>query len=130
MQIGYFDEFYEYFLEETDACLRLLNAGYTIHHTDVTVDHYVQPSHNRRDRRHLTCWYALAKNTTYFALKRGCQRCDREGQVIPTGLERADYEQQRTEQEKQHADEANARAQRLAEHLRSLGVEIDSEPSG
>lgn len=75
MQIGYFDEFFEYFLEETDVCLRLLDAGYTIHHTDITVDHYVQPSHNRRDRRHLTCWYALAKNTTYFALKHGCQRC-------------------------------------------------------
>lgn len=75
MQIGYFDEFYEYFLEETDVCLRLLNAGYTIHHADITVDHYVQPSHNRHDRRHLTCWYALAKNTTYFALKHGCQKC-------------------------------------------------------
>lgn len=75
VQIGYLDEFFEYFLEETDACLRLLDAGYTIHHTDITVNHYVQPSHNRRDRRHLTCWYALAKNTTYFALKHGCQRC-------------------------------------------------------
>lgn len=69
LQIGGFDEFFEYFLEETDVCLRLLEAGYAIHHIDCTVDHYVQPSHNRRDRRHLTCWYALAKNTTYFALK-------------------------------------------------------------
>jgi len=73
IDIGCFDEYFEYFLEETDACLRLLNAGYTIHHADITVDHYVQPSHNRRDRRHLTCWYSLAKNTTYFALKHGCQ---------------------------------------------------------
>jgi GT2 family glycosyltransferase len=73
IQIGSFDEFFEYFLEETDVCLRLLNAGYTIYHADITVDHYVQPSHNRHDRRHLTCWYSLAKNTTYFALKHGCQ---------------------------------------------------------
>ncbi|HIK19193.1 MAG TPA: glycosyltransferase family 2 protein [Leptolyngbyaceae cyanobacterium M33_DOE_097] len=71
MKIGCFDEFFEYFLEETDVCLRLSNAGYTIHRIDVTVNHYVQPSHNRRDRRHLTCWYSLAKNTTYFALKHG-----------------------------------------------------------
>jgi len=75
MQIGYFDEFYEYFLEETDVCLRLLNAGYTIHHAAITVDHYVQPSHNRHDRRHLTCWYSIAKNTTYFALKHGSHKC-------------------------------------------------------
>jgi GT2 family glycosyltransferase len=69
LQIGGFDKFFEYFLEETDVCLRLLEAGYTIHHIDCTVDHYVQPSHNRQDRRHLTCWHSLAKNTTYFALK-------------------------------------------------------------
>jgi glycosyltransferase involved in cell wall biosynthesis len=74
VQIGYFDEFFEYFLEETDVCLRLLNAGYRIHPIDTTVDHYVQPSHNRRDRYHLTCWYSLAKNTTYFALKHGSQK--------------------------------------------------------
>ncbi|WOD36903.1 glycosyltransferase family 2 protein [Nodosilinea sp. E11] len=75
LQIGGFDEFFEYFLEETDVCLRLLEAGYTIHHIDCTVDHYVQPSHNRQDGRHLTCWYALAKNTTYFALKHGASHC-------------------------------------------------------
>lgn len=74
VRIGYFDEFFEYFLEETDVCLRLLEAGYTVHHTDAVVEHYVQPSHNRRDRRHLTCWYSLAKNTTYFALKHGYQK--------------------------------------------------------
>jgi GT2 family glycosyltransferase len=69
LMVGGFDEFYEYFLEETDLCLRLLNAGYRIHHCDCVVEHYVQPSHNRRARTHLTCWYSLAKNTTYFALK-------------------------------------------------------------
>ena len=73
LKIGYFDEFFEYFLEETDVCLRLLESGYTVDYIDASVDHYVQPSHNRRDRRHLTCWYSLAKNTTYFALKHGCQ---------------------------------------------------------
>lgn len=74
VKIGGFDEFFEYFLEETDICLRLQLSGYTIHYIDAAVDHYVQPSHNRRDRRHLTCWYSLAKNTTYFALKHGCQK--------------------------------------------------------
>lgn len=71
VRIGGFDEFFEYFLEETDVCLRLQLAGYAVGYIDVSVDHYVQPSHNRRDRRHLTCWYSLAKNTTYFALKHG-----------------------------------------------------------
>jgi GT2 family glycosyltransferase len=68
-QIGGFDEFFEYFLEETDICLRLIQAGYEICQTDIIVDHYPQPSHNRQDQKHLTCWYSLAKNTTYFTLK-------------------------------------------------------------
>lgn len=69
LQIGGFDEFFEYFLEETDVCLRLIKSGYKIYYTDKSVDHYPAKSHNRQDQKHLTCWYSLAKNTTYFALK-------------------------------------------------------------
>jgi hypothetical protein len=71
VKIGGFDNFFEYFLEETDVCVRLVQAGYQIHQTDITVDHYPAKSHNREDQKHLTCWYSLAKNTTYFALKHG-----------------------------------------------------------
>ncbi len=70
-KINGYDEFFDYFLDETDVCLRLIQAGYEIHYSDVVVDHYPQPSHNRKDQKHLTCWYAIAKNTTYFALKHG-----------------------------------------------------------
>ena len=73
-KINGYDEFFEYFLDETDVCLRLIQAGYDIHHADVVVEHYPQPSHNRIDQKHLTCWYSLAKNTTYFALKHGFKR--------------------------------------------------------
>ncbi len=72
-RIGGFDEFYEYFLEETDVCLRLVQAGYRIYYTDVEVEHYPEKSHNRRNQKWLTCWYSIAKNTTYFALKYGLQ---------------------------------------------------------
>lgn len=73
-KINGYDEFFDYFLDETDVCLRLIQAGYDIHHADVVVDHYPQPSHNRIDQKHLTCWYSLAKNTTYFALKHGFKK--------------------------------------------------------
>jgi len=73
-EINGYDEFFEYFLDETDVCLRLIQAGYDIHHADVIVDHYPQPSHNRFDQKHLTCWYSLGKNTTYFALKHGYKK--------------------------------------------------------
>ncbi len=74
IKIGGFDEFFEYFLEETDVCLRLIQAGYQIHYTDVTVEHYPGQSHNRIDQIHLTCWHSLAKNSTYFALKHGFKK--------------------------------------------------------
>jgi GT2 family glycosyltransferase len=73
-KINGYDEFFEYFLDETDVCLRLIQAGYEIHYCDTVVDHYPQPSHNRYDQKHLTCWYSLAKNTTYFALKHAYKR--------------------------------------------------------
>jgi GT2 family glycosyltransferase len=69
LKLGGFDEFFEYFLEETDICLRSIQAGYQVYYTDKIVDHYPGQSHNRRDQTHLTCWYSLAKNTTYFSLK-------------------------------------------------------------
>ncbi|MDX2231169.1 MAG: Uma2 family endonuclease [Leptolyngbyaceae cyanobacterium bins.349] len=44
--------------------------------------------------------------------------CDRTGQVVPTGAEAVQQERQRTEEERQ-------RANRLAERLRSLGINPD-----
>jgi len=65
--------------------------------------------------------------------------CDQQGQVIATGSERADAESQRANAESQRADaesqranaesqRANAesqRAERLAEHLRAMGINPD-----
>lgn len=48
---------------------------------------------------------------------------DRAGQVIPTGLERAEEEHRRADVEKQRADEQQQRAERLADQLRRLGVD-------
>lgn len=57
---------------------------------------------------------------------------DAQGQLLEIGAERADREQQRAEREKEHAKKERKRAkaseekaQRLAERLRSLGVDPD-----
>ncbi len=52
--------------------------------------------------------------------------CDLEGQVIPTGAERAEQERQRAEQERQRAERERQRAERLAAQLRALGVEPEN----
>ena len=97
----------------------------------------------------LTLWHGQFENTEDVWLR----WCDREGNVIPTGAERAEVatqraevatqraeqatqraEQatqraeeadQRAEQERQRADQTDQRAERLAARLRELGVEPD-----
>lgn len=48
---------------------------------------------------------------------------DADGNLIPTGAERAEQERQRAEQERQRAEQAEQRAQQLIAQLRALGVE-------
>jgi hypothetical protein len=59
--------------------------------------------------------------------------CDRDGYPIPTGAEgqererqRAEVERQRAEVERQRAEAERQRAERLAERLRSLGIDPDA----
>jgi Uma2 family endonuclease len=49
--------------------------------------------------------------------------CDAEGNVIPTGTERAEQERIRAEHEREAKEAALQRAERLAEQLRALGIE-------
>jgi hypothetical protein len=56
--------------------------------------------------------------------------CDQDGQVISTGAEGQVMAQQRADAERQRADVAQQRAERLAERLRSLGIDPDAELSG
>ena len=51
--------------------------------------------------------------------------CDRTGQVIPTGAERAEAESQRAEVEHQAREVERKRADRLADRLRAMGINPD-----
>lgn len=51
--------------------------------------------------------------------------CDQQGNVIPTGAERAEREAQRAEREAQRAEREAQRAERLAAKLRELGFDPD-----
>jgi hypothetical protein len=51
--------------------------------------------------------------------------CNREGQLLLAGTERAEQERQRAEQEQSARQQAEQQAQRLAEWLRELGIDPD-----
>jgi hypothetical protein len=69
-EIGGFDEVYDYFLDETDVCCRLVDAGYLLrqlHHAPV--HHKFLPSSIRTPQRVVTNWFPIIKNQTYFAFR-------------------------------------------------------------
>jgi len=70
LDIGGFDEEYDYFLDETDVCLRIIDAGYVIAQQPYAyVHHKVAPSNIRGENRVVSRRYPVIKNKIYFTLK-------------------------------------------------------------
>jgi glycosyltransferase involved in cell wall biosynthesis len=70
-EIGGFDEFYSYYLEETDVCHRLTRAGHTVRSTpDGEVRHYIASS-SRRKGLHDLNWREITRSDAYFCMKNG-----------------------------------------------------------
>jgi glycosyltransferase involved in cell wall biosynthesis/GT2 family glycosyltransferase len=69
-KIGGFDEQYAYFLEETDLCLRIVDAGYEVRFApDVVVHHKFAPSHLRVEGNVIKNYYPSLRSVSYFARK-------------------------------------------------------------
>jgi glycogen(starch) synthase len=70
LSIGGFDEEYEYFLDETDVCVRVIDEGFKIVQVpSALVFHRFLPSHIRSEKRIITAYYPILKNSIYFILK-------------------------------------------------------------
>jgi glycosyltransferase involved in cell wall biosynthesis/GT2 family glycosyltransferase len=70
LEIGGFDEEYEYFLDETDVCLRIVDAGYIIAQLPKAyVHHKYAPSNIRGENKVVRYRYPIIKNKIYFMLK-------------------------------------------------------------
>ncbi len=70
LEIGGFDEEIEYYLDETDVCARLVDAGYVICPVEgAYVYHEFLPNDIRGANRTARDRYAILKNACYFALK-------------------------------------------------------------
>jgi len=69
VKIGFFDEKYRYYLDETDVCVRVIQAGYKIKHSDnPIVFHEMVEGHNRNDH-YIINYSEILKNNVYFILK-------------------------------------------------------------
>jgi hypothetical protein len=92
--IGGFDETYEYFLDETDVCCRINDAGHRIvQRPDAFVHHKYAPSALRDERKVVRDWYSIIKNRLYYGL-RHARDFFPELEIVEAGLaERAFWEQ-------------------------------------
>ena len=69
LEIGGFDEEYEFYLDETDVCCRLIDAGYRVRQVpDAVVHHKFLPSEIRDENRITRNRYSVLKNKIYFSL--------------------------------------------------------------
>jgi glycogen synthase len=73
-RVGMFDETFEFYLDETDLCCRIIDAGYVLKQLDnAVVHHKYLPSSIRNEHRVVTNWYSVVKNRTYFGLRHGVE---------------------------------------------------------
>ena len=72
IDVGGFDEYYDYFHDESDLCLRVVQRGYKIlNHPRAFIHHEYAKSHIRQNT-YDACrlnWYPIIKNKVYFAIK-------------------------------------------------------------
>jgi GT2 family glycosyltransferase len=70
--IGGFDEEIEYFLDETEVCLQVIDRGFTIRALPGAAVHHKYLASNRRSQQRLVLDpFAAVKNLCYFALQNG-----------------------------------------------------------
>lgn len=70
IEAGGFDEEIEYYHDESDVCVRLINKGHKVAQLDSAfVHHKMAPSSRRTNAKTVTNWDAIVKNTIYFGIK-------------------------------------------------------------
>lgn len=70
LEIGGFDEEYEFYLDETDVCLRIVDRGYAVRQLNkARIHHKFAPSHIRNEHRVTANKYPVMKNKIYFSIK-------------------------------------------------------------
>lgn len=71
-ELGGFNEEFEYFLDENDMIVRMVDNGWKVSQLrNAFIHHKFLPSSIRTPNRVLTSWYSLIKNKMYFSLIHG-----------------------------------------------------------
>ncbi|WP_051661026.1 glycosyltransferase [Bosea sp. 117] len=76
-QIGGFDNIFAYLLDETDVCLRIVDAGYQVLYApEALIFHQFAESHIRTPKRIPKTLYPSVVSKSYFIMRHGSARLD------------------------------------------------------
>lgn len=68
--VGLFDETFDFYLDETDLCCRLVDAGYVLRQLpNAAVHHKYLPSARRNEAKVVTNWRSIVRNHVYFGYR-------------------------------------------------------------
>lgn len=71
LAIGGYDEFYTYYMDESDVCMRLNRAGLKISYLpDNPIRHYAARS-EKKNAAFSHKWFVITRSDTYYAMKNG-----------------------------------------------------------
>jgi glycogen(starch) synthase len=86
-EVGLFDETFDFYLDETDVCVRLVDAGFVLRQLpNAPVHHKYLPSARRNVERVVTNWSSIMRNHVYFGYRHGLLQAS-EFDVIENALE-------------------------------------------
>jgi glycogen(starch) synthase len=72
IEIGMFDETFDFYLDETDVCCRLVDAGWRLRQLpNAVVHHKYLPSARRNQAKVVTNWFSIMRNRVYFGYRHG-----------------------------------------------------------
>lgn len=67
--VGGFDEYYVYYMDETDLCMRVAQAGFRVEYGEhMEIIHEAAKSANRKSKYNLN-WDVIARSRAYFTMK-------------------------------------------------------------
>lgn len=70
IEVGGYDEEYEYYHDESDVCVRMIDGGYKVIGLEgAVVHHKMAPSSRRKSWKSVVNWDSMVKNGIYFAIK-------------------------------------------------------------
>ena len=125
LSVGGFDEEYQYYLEETDLCVRLIDRGWLVRQVDGgAIHHKFLPSGIRTSTKVLRDRFAVIKNKVYFSLVNGLE----DHSITEVLADDAEFCQHHRNDANWHLEQGNMTAEEAEHSLASMDRGVDRRP--